>query len=100
MRRIKWAIRLHLCVHSGIRRVGRPSIVVDEEQITHLRSLHFSWGKIGRLLRISESTQCRRRGGLTEGNVSKWTDSTGSYNQNMLMLLIFDHAYISFPMGY
>ena len=62
-------------VHSD--RVGRPSIAVDEEQITFLRSLHFSWRKIAGLLGVSESTLRRRRNEHTEGNESNWSAITG-----------------------
>ena len=36
--------------------VGRPEIVVNEDQIQFLRSLHFCWKKIASLLGISQST--------------------------------------------
>ena len=62
-------------VHSD--RVGRPSIAVDEEQITFLRSLHFSWRKIAGLLGVSESTLRRRRKEYTEGNENNWSAITG-----------------------
>ena len=62
-------------VHSD--RVGRPSIAVDEEQITFLGSLHFSRRKIAGLFGVSESTLRRRRNEYTEGNESNWSAITG-----------------------
>ena len=46
-------------VYSG--NVGRPSIVIDEEQIAGLRSLRMSWTKIAELLGISVETLRRKR---------------------------------------
>ena len=46
-------------VHSG--NVGRPSVVIDEEQIAGLRSLRMSWTKIAELLGISVETLRRKR---------------------------------------
>lgn len=57
--------------------VGRPAIVVNEDQIQFFRSLHFSWKKIASLLGISESTLRRRRGGIAESNQGNGSDITG-----------------------
>ena len=67
------------CQTVDSRRVERPPIIVEEEQITYLRGLHFSWGRIAHLLGISESTLRRRRAEIQdEDHVSHWTDITGT----------------------
>lgn len=40
---------------------GRPSILIAKDQIEYLRTIHFSWEKIAKLLNISLSTLQRRR---------------------------------------
>ena len=40
---------------------GRYRILVTRDQIEHLRSLHFSWEKIAKLLNVSTKTLKRRR---------------------------------------
>ena len=40
---------------------GRSRILVTRDQIEHLRSLHFSWEKIAKLLNVSTKTLKRRR---------------------------------------
>ena len=41
--------------------IGRPLLAITGEQLEHLRSLHFSWQKIAKLLHVSISTIQRRR---------------------------------------
>eukprot|EP00794_Sanderia_malayensis_P011505 gene11505-12700_t len=50
---------------------GRPLLIVQEEQMEFLRSMHFPWVKIAQLLGISESTLRRRR--EASGIVSNWS---------------------------
>ena len=52
--------------------IGRPLLAVTRDQLEHLRSLHFSWHKISKLLSVSISTIQRRRSefGLEEDNYS------------------------------
>lgn len=59
--------------------VGRPKIIIHEEQIQFLRGLHFSWEKIAWLLGISESTLRRRRQDMHMSNNEdhSWTNITG-----------------------
>ena len=59
--------------------VGRPAIVVHEDQIQFLCSLHFSWKKIASLLGISESTLHLRRGGFAESKQGNGSDITGKH---------------------
>ena len=61
--------------------VGRPKIIIHEEQIQFLRGLHFSWEKIAWLLGISETTLRRRRQGMhmTGNEQHSWTNITGLY---------------------
>ena len=40
---------------------GRPSFVIDREQLEYLHSLSFSWVSISRMLMIFRSTLDRRR---------------------------------------
>ena len=40
---------------------GRPLLAITRDQLEHLRSLHFSWQKISKLLHVSISTIQRRR---------------------------------------
>ena len=56
--------------------IGRPPLAVTRDQLQHLRSLHFSWQKISKLLNVSISTIQRRRSefGLEEENYSDITN--------------------------
>lgn len=60
--------------------VGRPRIIIQDEQIIFLRSLHFSWEKIACLLGVSESTLRRRRQqmSITSDEHFSWTNIAGS----------------------
>ena len=56
--------------------IGRPLLAVTRDQLGHLRSLHFSWQKISKLLRVSISTIQRRQSefDLEEDNYSDITN--------------------------
>lgn len=43
------------------RNGGRPRYEIDEDQVTFLRSKHFSWSKIAKMLGISDRTLRRKR---------------------------------------
>ena len=60
---------------------GRPRIIIQDEQIHFLRSLHFSWEKIAWLLGVSESTLRRRRQEMhmTDNEHTTWTNITGQF---------------------
>lgn len=45
----------------GRKGPGRPIIVISKDQIEYLRTIHFSWEKIAKLLGISVSPLQRRR---------------------------------------
>ena len=67
-----------VCCTEKRRDPGRPSLVVESDQIQFLRSRHFSWKKIAGLLGISESTLLRRREEYQFINQSPlWTDLNG-----------------------
>ena len=61
------------------RGAGRPRIIIEDEQIHFLRSLHFSWGKIAWLLGVSESTLRRKRQEMhmTDNEQYTWANITG-----------------------
>jgi len=63
------------------RGAGRPRIIIQDEQIHFLRSLHFSWEKIAWLLRVSESTLRRKRQEvhMTDNEQGNWTNITGQF---------------------
>ena len=65
------------CVEGPPTGVGRPSIVIKEEQIEFLRSLHFTWKRIAELLGVSESTLKRRRQSAVNETVIRWTHLSG-----------------------
>ena len=63
------------CAVRGVRGPGRPSLIIEKEQIEFLRDLHFTWRGIARLLCISESTLSRRRESLDINNEQRsWSD--------------------------
>lgn len=70
------AFSCHTDVPSG---VGRPKLLVHEEQIRFLRSLHFTWRKIAWLLGISESTLRRRKANIIDdaAGTMAWSNVSG-----------------------
>lgn len=56
---------------------GRPSFVVEKEQIEFLRDMHFTWSSIARLLGVSNSTLSRKRASLEiRGETCSWSTMT------------------------
>ena len=70
------AYRTQNTTQQSASKIGRPPLAVTRDQLQHLRSLHFSWQKISKLLHVSISTIQRRRSefGLEEENYSDITN--------------------------
>ena len=59
-----------------VNRTGRPTFLISEAQLQHLRSLGFSWTQIAEILGVSYTTVYRRRReyGMEEEPVGNLTD--------------------------
>ena len=60
----------------GSHNFGRPYLDITRDQLEHLRSIHFTWKQIAKLLNVSYSTVKRRRKeyGMEESRFSNVTD--------------------------
>ncbi len=71
-------------LHSGRR--GRPSFIIEKEQLLYLRSASFSWSSISTLLGVSRMTLYRRRvecGMLAEPSNTKTDDELTEVLQDL-----------------
>ena len=61
----------------GTHNFGRPYLDITRDQLEHLRSIHFTWKQIAKLLNVSYSTVKRRRKeyGMEESRFSSITDN-------------------------